>query len=137
MIWERKKRGFISSLSAWDSDWRVCLKILPSRKNKIYLWKMATKVGMYSAIHESVALAKWLLEFLGFSLEFLGIKVWIFTVNSDWAFLGIPNHNNSGSKNLEIPRNSQKFQVYSHSEHQWLSLKSCKFKKFLGISRNV
>ena len=23
--------------------------------------------------------------------------------------LGIPNHNNSGSKNLEIPRNSQKF----------------------------
>ena len=40
---------------------------------------------------------------------FLGIKVWIFTVNSDWEFLGIPNHNNSGSKNLEIPRNSQKF----------------------------
>ena len=25
--------------------------------------------------------------------------------------LGIPNHDNSGSKNLEIPRNSQKFQV--------------------------
>ena len=24
-------------------------------------------------------------------------------------FSGIPNHNNSGSKNLEIPRNSQKF----------------------------
>ena len=23
--------------------------------------------------------------------------------------IGIPNHNNSGSKNLEIPRNSQKF----------------------------
>ena len=40
------------------------------------------------------------------SQEFLGIKVWIFTVNSDWEFLGIPNHNNSGSKNLEIPRNS-------------------------------
>ena len=43
-------------------------------------------------------LVKWLLEFLG-----------IFTVNSDWEFQGIPNHNNSGSKNLEIPRNSQKF----------------------------
>ena len=28
-------------------------------------------------------------------------------VNSDWEFLGIPNHNNSGSKNLEIPRNSK------------------------------
>ena len=27
-----------------------------------------------------------------------------------WTILGIPNHNNSGSKNLEIPRNSQKFQ---------------------------
>ena len=63
--------------------------------------------------------------------------------------LGIPNHNNSGSKNLEIPRNSQKFQVYSqqdleflgiprnsNSENQLLSLKSCKSKKFLGISGN-
>ena len=47
---------------------------------------------------------------------FLGIKVWIFTVNSDWEFLGIPNHNNFGSKNLEIPRNSQKFQVCSKQE---------------------
>ena len=36
----------------------------------------------------------------------LGIKMWIFTVNSDREFLGIPNHNNSGSKNLEIPRNN-------------------------------
>ena len=70
-------------------------------------------------------------------------------VTLDWEFLGIPNHNNSGSKNLEIPRNSQKFQVYSqqdleflgiprnsNSENQWLSLKSCKSKKFLGISGN-
>ena len=32
-----------------------------------------------------------------------------FMVNSNWEFLGIPNHNNSGSENLEIPRNSQKF----------------------------
>ena len=30
--------------------------------------------------------------------------------------LGIPNHDNSGSKNLEIPRNSQKFQVYSQQD---------------------
>ena len=37
-------------------------------------------------------------------------------VNSNWEFLGIPNHNNSGSKNLEIPRNSQKFQVYSQQD---------------------
>ena len=43
-------------------------------------------------------------------------KVWIFTVNSVWEFLEIPNHNNSGSKNLEIPRNSQKFQVYSQQD---------------------
>ena len=30
-------------------------------------------------------------------------------VNLVWEFLGIPNHNYSGSKNLEIPRNSKKF----------------------------
>ena len=41
----------------------------------------------------NLTLAKWLLE-----------------------FLGIPNHNNSGSKNLEIPKNSQKFQVYSQQD---------------------
>ena len=52
-------------------------------------------------------------------LEFLGIKVWIFTVNSDWEFLGIPNHN-SGSKNLKIPRNSQKFQVDSQQDLEFL-----------------
>ena len=70
-------------------------------------------------------------------------------VNSDWEFLGIPNYNNSGSKNLEILKNSQKFPEIprnskfianrtwnSNSENQWLSLKSCKSKKFLGISRN-
>ena len=49
-------------------------------------------------------------------MEFLGIKVWIFTVNLDWKFLGILNHNKSGSKNLEITRNSQKFQVYSQQD---------------------
>ena len=44
VIWEREKRGLISYWSAWGSDRRLCLKILPSRKNEIYLWQMATKV---------------------------------------------------------------------------------------------
>ena len=48
VIWEREKRGFISYLLAWGSDRRVCLKILPSYKNLIYLWKMAMKVEMCS-----------------------------------------------------------------------------------------
>ena len=48
VIWERGKRGFISYLSAWGSDRRVCSKILPNRKNEIYLWKMATKFKIYS-----------------------------------------------------------------------------------------
>ena len=70
-------------------------------------WKWGLWLDDFTAFF---TLAKWLLEFLGiFSQEFLRIKVWIFTVNSDWEFQGIPNHNNSGSKNLEIPRNSQKF----------------------------
>ena len=58
VIWEREKRGFISYLSAWGSDRRVCFKILPSWKNETYLWKMATKFGMYSAIHESVTVTR-------------------------------------------------------------------------------
>ena len=36
--------------------------------------------------------------------------------------LGIPKHNNSGSKNLEIPRNSQKFQVYSQQDLEFLGI---------------
>ena len=44
VILEREKRGLISYWSAWGSDRRLCLKILPSRKNEIYLWQMATKV---------------------------------------------------------------------------------------------
>ena len=71
-------------------------------------------------------------------------------VNSDWGFLGIPNRNrNSGSKNLEIPRHSQKFQVnnqkgleflgiptQSANDFSWkaVNLKTC--QKFLGIFRN-
>ena len=39
VIWEREKRGFISYSSAWGSDRRVCLKILPSRENKIYIYE--------------------------------------------------------------------------------------------------
>ena len=39
VIWEREKRGLISYLSAWGNDRRLCLKILLSQKNEIYLWK--------------------------------------------------------------------------------------------------
>ena len=39
---ERKER-IHEYLSAWGSDRRVCLKILPSRKNEIYLWKIGNK----------------------------------------------------------------------------------------------
>ena len=54
-------------------------------------------------------LAKWILEFLGIPRNK--------GVNFHGKFgLGIPKHNNSGSKNLEIPRNSQKFQVYSQQD---------------------
>ena len=54
VIWEREKRGFTSYLSALGGDRRLCLKIMPSRENEIYLWKMVFKVGMYSATYESV-----------------------------------------------------------------------------------
>ena len=44
-------------------------------------------------------------------------------VNSDWGFLGIPNRNrNSGSKNLEIPRHSQKFQVNNQKGLEFLGI---------------
>ena len=33
-IWESGKRGLINYLSAWGSDWRLCLKLLPSRKKR-------------------------------------------------------------------------------------------------------
>ena len=49
VIREREKRGFTSYLSALGGDRRLCLKIMPSRENEIYLWKMVFKVGMYSA----------------------------------------------------------------------------------------
>ena len=58
VIWEREKRGLISYLSAWGNDGRLWLKILPNRKDEIYLWKMATKVGMYLATYESVTIAR-------------------------------------------------------------------------------
>ena len=44
-------------------------------------------------------------------------------VNSDWGFLGIPNRNrNSGSKNLEIPRHFQKFQVNNQKALEFLGI---------------
>ena len=45
VIWERGKRGFISYLSAWGSDRRVCLKILPSRKTRYVYEKWQRKLG--------------------------------------------------------------------------------------------
>ena len=69
--------------------------------------------------------------------------MWIFIVNSDWEFLEIPNCNNSGSKTLEIPRNSKlianrTWNSYrnSNSEHQWLSLKTVNKKNLPEIPRN-
>ena len=62
--------------------------------------------------YRSRTLAKWILEFLR-----------IRGVNFYGKFgLGILNYNNSGSKNLEIPRSS-------NPEHPWFSLKSRKSKK--------
>ena len=57
-IWGREKRGIISYLSPRGSDRRICIKILPSRKNEIYLWTMATKVAMYSVTHNNVTVAR-------------------------------------------------------------------------------
>ena len=45
VIWEREKRGFTSYLSAWGSDRRVCLKILPSRKTRYIYEKWQRKLG--------------------------------------------------------------------------------------------
>ena len=55
--------------------------------------------------------------------------------------LGIPNHNNSSSKNLEIPRNSkkfpeiprnsQKFQVYSQQDLEFLGIPTQSTNDFL------
>ena len=47
---ERKER---IHKSAWGGDQCVFLKILPSQQNEVYLWKMATKVEMYSATRDS------------------------------------------------------------------------------------
>ena len=72
-------------------------------------------------------LVKWI-------LDFLGIRGVNFDNNSDWEFL-----TNSGSKNLEIPRNSKFIASRtwnSNSEHQWLSLRGCKSKNLLEIPRN-
>ena len=47
--------------------------------------------------------------------------------------LGIPNHNNPGSKNLEIPRNSQKFQVYSQQDSEFQLREPMTFPEKLSI----
>ena len=48
-------------------------------------------------------------ELTGMQNYLVALAKWIL-VNFHSKFrLGIPNHNNPGSKNLEIPRNSQKF----------------------------
>ena len=39
---EREKERIISYLFVWGSDRCLCFKILPSKKNEIYSWKMAT-----------------------------------------------------------------------------------------------
>ena len=59
---------------------------------------------------QNTALVKWILEFLGIPGNFFLGSPRNKGVNFHGKFgLGIPKHNNSGSKNLEIPRNSQKF----------------------------
>ena len=63
--------------------------------------------------------------------------MWIFTVNSDWEFLGIPNHNYSGSKNLEIPKNSQKFQVYSQEDLEFLGIPTQSTNEFSWKAVNL
>ena len=63
--------------------------------------------------------------------------MWIFTVNSDWEFLGIPNHNNSDSKNLEIPKNSQKFQVYSPEDLEFLGIPTQSTNEFSWKAVNL
>ena len=91
-IWEREKREMISYLSAWGCDRRLCLKILPSRKNEIYLWKMVVKVGMYSATHENVTLP------LGRGALWEKIKT-----NIGWGLCDIQNNlerKKSGTDNL-------------------------------------
>ena len=61
-------------------------------------------------------------ELTGMQNYLVALAKWIF-VNFHGKFrLGIPNHNNSGSKNLEIPRNSQKFQVYSQQDLEFLGI---------------
>ena len=62
---------------------------------------------------------KWILEFLGIPRNK--------GVNFHGKFRlgiprGIPSHNKSSSKNLEIPRNSQKYQVYSQQDLEFLGI---------------
>ena len=69
-----------------------------------------------SSIHGyNRSLAQWILEFRGIPRNK--------GVNFHGKFrLGISNRNNSGSKNLEIPRNFQKFQLYSQQDLEFLGI---------------
>ena len=56
-------------------------------------------------------------------------------VNSDWEFLeipGIPNYYNSGSKSLEIPKNSQKFPEFPRNS-RFIANRTWNSWEFLGI----
>ena len=87
-------------------------EILKATKNKLFASnekQIDNHTLMLDMLHSCMyimSLAKWLLEFLGIPRKILGIPR-NKGVNFHGKFgLGIPNHNNSGSKNLEIPRNS-------------------------------
>ena len=60
VIWKREKRGLISYWSAWGSDRRLCLKILPTGKTKYIFMKSCNEssMGMSSATHEGVTVAR-------------------------------------------------------------------------------
>ena len=86
----------------WNSGYRGPVKQWVQRTRGAVGTEDQRNSGYRGPVEQWVqTLAKWLLEFLGIPRTE--------GVNFHGKFgLGIPNHNNSGSKNLEIPRNSQK-----------------------------
>ena len=58
VIWEREKRGIIGYLLAWGNDHVFAWKYCPAAKTRYVYKKMTTKVGMYSATHESVTVTR-------------------------------------------------------------------------------
>ena len=101
--WKRQfwKKWLVYSycwLSLWPWTDSTFCKLFAILKNADF-WETAT---FYFKLFSSM-----LIFLLNMLLLFL--PLW----NGFLEFLGIPSHNNSGSKNLEIPGNSPKFQVYS------------------------